>query len=82
MKTELKKIIRPVCLMCSSLAQTLFSLISKSLVNLNVYKNLQELVYADSLRSHQVSSNEGSNEEAHIDVNGMATVLSDLSQTC
>ncbi len=34
-----------------------------------------------SFRSHQISSDEGSDEEAHIDIDGMAAVLSDLSQT-
>lgn len=30
--------------------------------------------------SHQVGGDEGSNEEAHIDVDGVATMLCDLSQ--
>lgn len=31
--------------------------------------------------SHQVGGDEGSDEEAHVDVNGVAAMLRDLSQT-
>lgn len=34
------------------------------------------------MRTHQVGSNEGSDKEANIDIDGMAAVLSDLGQTC
>lgn len=34
-----------------------------------------------SFRSHQISSDEGSDEEAHVHVDGMAAMLRDLGQT-
>ena len=52
---------------------------SDSFVNMSV-KHVG-LCVCRCFRSHQVSGDEGSDEEAHVHVNGMAAMLSDLGQT-
>ncbi len=64
--------------------QFLFQLFAPMQTKLELRDERQQVCLSSSVqtvRTHQISSDEGSDEEAHVHVDGMAAMLSDLSQT-